>query len=337
MAHSTSRLVCGLIGAALLLGACTTHKQETPSLTGPSELSTAIGIAASPDVLSQDGASQSLITITVNDSNGQVMRNVPLRAEISVDGSLTDFGSLSARNIVTDATGRAFVTYTAPPAPAVFVDAGTIVHINVVPTGTNFANETNRFATIRLVPPGVIGVPPSPFRPEFVAPAPTAGDPALFSATVTNSAGADVANQIANFAWNFGDGQTGSGRNTSHTYREGGAFSVSLTITDALGRTATVAHSVTVAAGANPTATITTSPSSPGVGQTVTFRATSIVVAPGHTISDYSWDFGDGSSRIRVDHDPCVRERRQLHGRPVAARRCRTRRDRDHGGGGRTE
>jgi hypothetical protein len=92
MTYSHYRLASGILGAALMLTACTTKKQETPSLTGPSELSTAISIAASPDVLAQDGASQSLITITAHDANGQVLRNLPLRAEISVDGSITDCG-----------------------------------------------------------------------------------------------------------------------------------------------------------------------------------------------------------------------------------------------------
>jgi PKD repeat protein len=297
MAHPTSRLVCGLIGVSLLFTACTTKKQETPSLTGPSELSTSIAIAASPDVLAQDGASQSLITITAYDSNGQLLRNLPLRAEIAVDGSITDFGSLSARNIVTDATGRAFVTYTAPPPAAVFVDAGTIVQIRALPTGTNFANDTTRFVSIRLVPPGVIGAPPSPFRPEFTAPGAVVGDTALFSATVTDAAGADVTNQIASYTWSFGDGNTASGRSVSHTYRDAGNFAVSLTIVDALGRRATVTHSVIVGAGANPTATFSMSPPSGATtGQTINFNAAASTAAPGHRITDYSWDFGDGSS-----------------------------------------
>src|SRR4029453_10508130 len=136
MAYRIPRYLVVAIGAALLVSACTTKSQETPPLTGPSELSTAIGIAASPDVLAQDGASQSLITITAHDANGQLMRNLPLRVEIAVDGAITDFGSLSARNVVTDSTGRAFVTYTAPPTPPIFVDAGSMVQIRVLPAGT---------------------------------------------------------------------------------------------------------------------------------------------------------------------------------------------------------
>ena len=51
------------------------------------------------------------------------------------------------------------------------------------------------------MPPGVIGAPPSPFHPEFAAPAAVGGDVATSSATVTNTAGVDVTNQVASYAW----------------------------------------------------------------------------------------------------------------------------------------
>jgi len=111
--HFITRVLAAPL-AALLLAACTVHKQDTPGLTGPSEFSTAIGVAISPDVLTQDGASQAVVTVTARDSNGQALRNLSLRAEIVVEGASTDFGSLSARNVVTDANGRATLTYTAP-------------------------------------------------------------------------------------------------------------------------------------------------------------------------------------------------------------------------------
>ena len=62
-----------------------------------------------------------------------------LRSEIFVGGVRADFGSLSARNLVTDSDGRATLVYTAPAAaggPA--VDTGTIVDIVVTPIGCEF-------------------------------------------------------------------------------------------------------------------------------------------------------------------------------------------------------
>src|SRR4051812_37150261 len=103
------RSAAGLIGIVLLASACTTHKQETPALTGPSGLSTSIDMTVSPDVLNQDGASQSLVTITARDANGQPLRNASMRVDIGVGNVLVDFGRLSARSVVTDANGRATV------------------------------------------------------------------------------------------------------------------------------------------------------------------------------------------------------------------------------------
>src|SRR3712207_7595148 len=54
----------------------------------------------------------------------------------------TDFGRLSARNIVTDANGRATLTYTAPAPPAFAVDNGTAIQIQVIPTGDEDRKST---------------------------------------------------------------------------------------------------------------------------------------------------------------------------------------------------
>src|SRR5262245_27109726 len=117
--------------AAVLVSSCTMKKQETLDLSGPSEFGTAIVLSASPDTLTQDGASQSMITVTSRDSNGGPKRNVSMRVSIVVDGLAADFGTLSARNIVTDNSGVATFVYTAPPGPAIASDNGTVVTIVV--------------------------------------------------------------------------------------------------------------------------------------------------------------------------------------------------------------
>lgn len=282
---------------ALLLAAawgCTTKKQEAPPLTGPSELGTSLSITVSPDVLRQDGASQSLVTVTARDNAGQPARNLALRAEITVGGIITDFGSLSARNIVTDASGRATFIYTAPPAGPIAVDTGTIVGITVSPMGTDFGNATSKTVDIRLVPSGIIAAPPSALRLTLNLPSAVVGDTAVFTANVTDAAGNDASASVASYQWTFGDGRTASGRTVSHTYSQPGNYPVTLTIVDVLGRVGTTAQSLTVGAGTNPTATFFVTPSSPNVGQTVTFNASTSVAAPGHSITSYEWDFGDG-------------------------------------------
>jgi PKD repeat protein len=281
-----------LLGIALLATACTTHKQETPALSGPSELSTAINIAVSPDVLTQDGASQSLVTITARDNNGQPLRNLPLRVQLGVDGTLVDFGSLSARNVVTDASGRATVTFTAPPAPAGPAPA-TDVQIIVTPTGSDFANATPRSATIRVVPGGTTVPPRNSVTPSFtVTPAsPTLGEPAVFDASASTS----TTGTIVQWLWNFGDGATASGEQVQHVFSSPGTFAVTLTVVDSIGASNSITRSVTVGQGTLPTADIIFSPAGPAIGQTVNFNGSGSTVQPGHQIVEYSWNFGDGT------------------------------------------
>lgn len=287
------------IVAALLLAAtwgCTTKKQEAPPLTGPSELGTSLSITVSPDVLRQDGASQSLVTVTARDNSGQPLRNLSLRAEITVGGAITDFGNLSARNVVTDANGRASFIYTAPPAGPIAIDTGTIVGITVSPLGTDFGNATSKTVDIRLVPSGVIGAPASSLRVAMTLPAAVVGDTAVFTANITDASGADATSQVASYQWNFGDGTSAGGRTATHTYKQAGNFVVTLTITDVLGRVGQASQSLTVSNGTNPTAAFFITPSSPSVGQTATFNASTSVAAPGHNITSYEWDFGDGGT-----------------------------------------
>ena len=94
--------------------ACTMTDTVAPPLAGPSEMSLSLALAANPDVLSLDGSSQTLVTIEARDTNGQLAPNIPLRVQILADGQVTDFGTISARTLVTGGNGRATFTYTAP-------------------------------------------------------------------------------------------------------------------------------------------------------------------------------------------------------------------------------
>ena len=164
---STRTLIGAVLAAALASASCTTKSQEAPPFTGPSEFGTSVTITVSPDVLTQDGASQSLVTITARDQNGNPLPNLSLRAEIFVNNQRVDFGSLSARNLVTDAKGEAKLVFTAPASPAgPSVDTFTVVQIVVTPIGTDFGNTSMRQASIRLVPPGIV-VPPDGLQPNF--------------------------------------------------------------------------------------------------------------------------------------------------------------------------
>ena len=274
---------------------CTMKNQEAPPLTGPSEFGTSINVSVSPDVLPTDGGSQALVTVTAFDANGSPLRNVSLRSEIRVNGTIADFGSLSARNIVTDSAGRAMLVYTAPLVQG-GVDTGTIVDIGVTPSGTNFANAVTRTASIRLVPPGVI-VAPDGLQPAFTfTPTnPLESQPIFFDGT---SSRAPAVNPIASYRWDFGDNRSGSGATQTHAYETAGTYTVKLTIFDALGRSAFTTQSVTVGASVSPTASFVFSPTDPVVNQQVNFNGSASIAAAGRKIVSYTWDFGDGAPLV---------------------------------------
>ncbi|MEX2467698.1 MAG: PKD domain-containing protein, partial [Gemmatimonadota bacterium] len=56
----------------------------------------------------------------------------------------------------------------------------------------------------------------------------------------------DSDGSIVGYAWDFGDGNTGSGVTVSHTFASGGTYTVTLTVTDDDGATGSDAQSVSV-------------------------------------------------------------------------------------------
>jgi PKD repeat protein len=59
------------------------------------------------------------------------------------------------------------------------------------------------------------------------------------SCSFDGSGSADSDGSIVSYAWDFGDGASGSGQTVSHTYGRAGSYTVTLTVTDNAGATAT--------------------------------------------------------------------------------------------------
>jgi PKD repeat protein len=291
------RFRCGLVVAAVFLSACTVNDTPAPALQGPSTLALSLTILANPDVLSQDGASQSQILVQARDANGQPAANIPFRAEISVGGTRVDYGTLSARTLVTGSDGRATLTYTAPPAPLVSVDTNTEVYVLVTPSGTDYGSAESRYVTIRLVPPGVINAPVADPVPGFTfSPAtPTAFTNVVFDASESTPAGA-----ITSYAWSFGDGGTAAGVTATHQFTRVDTFAVMLTVTNTNQVAKSLTQSVPVSAGAAPTASFVFSPGSPTTNQQVLFNASTSTAGAGRTIVRYDWNFGSGTPQSGV-------------------------------------
>lgn len=91
------------------------------------------------------------------------------------------------------------------------------------------------------------------------------------------------------FAWDFGDGSTGTGASTSHTYSTGGTYTVVVTVTDSAAATASYSNALTVTS--NVQATFNYKP----VGDGLTIDFTS-AVSGGNGVYVYAWDFGDGGT-----------------------------------------
>lgn len=106
---------------------------------------------------------------------------------------------------------------------------------------------------------------------------------------------------VLQYAWDFGDGNTGTGQNTNHTFGTTGAYTVTVVLRDGSGHTATYSQVINAVVGlfggsfTPPSITgIAFSPSSnPLTTQTTTFTAQANGSA---SPFNYSWDFGDGST-----------------------------------------
>ena len=292
MTRTMTALPLLVVIAAAAGAGCTVKKQSAPNLAGPSELGTSLTLYASPDTLRQDGASQSQITIQAQDSNGAALKSLPIRLDVAVDGTVVDFGQLSGKNLVTGSDGRATATYTAPAAPADSVDTQTVVQIIATPVGTDYNTALARAVSIRLVPAGVIqapnGTPTASFT--YSPSAPVMKSDVTFDASLST----DSDGSIASYAWNFGDGSTGTGALAKHAYAIDGSYTVTLTVTDDRGLSASVSKAVAVAVAVNPVAAFVISPTAPAVGDRVYFNAGLSTAAPGRSIVSYKWDYGSG-------------------------------------------
>jgi len=102
-------LSSAILVAAVVLAGCTVHQTEAPALAGPSDLALSIRVTALPDSISQDGGSQSSIQVTAIGPDGKGKAALALRMDMFVDGVGQDYGTLSARTIVTDSNGTASV------------------------------------------------------------------------------------------------------------------------------------------------------------------------------------------------------------------------------------
>ena len=125
-----------------------------------------------------------------------------------------------------------------------------------VPTGTVLVSEKLSVSTplpTRATPSPPAEDDPTPLAANFTyAPSsPTAGETVTFNETANGSG-------VTDYAWEFGDGDTAAGPNVTHSYANGGDYSVTLTVTNESGaassETKTVSVTESTATDPSPTA-----------------------------------------------------------------------------------
>jgi PKD repeat protein len=126
---------------------------------------------------------------------------------------------------------------------------------------------------------------PTPTNTEFPAPQAnfTAGaspsDPFAFQFTNTSSG------QIATYAWDFGDGGSSNEANPTHEYNAPGTYTVTLTVTDTIGRSSVFSGAVTAA-----------EPINAGFSANATNRDVQFTDQSTGPVASWAWDFGDGGT-----------------------------------------
>jgi PKD repeat protein len=107
------------------------------------------------------------------------------------------------------------------------------------------------------------------------------------------SGSSDPDGVIVSYAWNFGNGQSGTGVTPSHIYGAPGNYTVTLTVTDDAGRTGTSSQVINI--DGPPTAVLAANPVSGTAPLTVNFSSAGST-DPGGSVVAYDWKFGDGTT-----------------------------------------
>ena len=244
---------------------------------------------ASPNPVPAIGGTTT-ITANVVDINGNSLPNAPVSFTSTA-------GSLGNSLVNTEADGIARTTLVTSVQATVSGTVGVQGPVGATGAtgGTGGTGTASGTVTVNVsVAPGLAITPPT-------AP-PGVGLPANFTFVVTPATANGSAVRNVHVDWGDGSSRdlgaiTGSSIQ-SHVYQDDGTFTVTATVTDAMGNSQTVSTSVTVIPVGPPTIIIT--PSVPGTGGTVNTVVTfTIQVTPptGIIITSAAISFGDGQAQ----------------------------------------
>jgi gliding motility-associated-like protein len=131
---------------------------------------------------------------------------------------------------------------------------------------------------------------------NFTAPAEVCHGSIVNFADQSNAPGSTV----TSWFWNFGDGVTDTTRNPTHLYAAPGTFTVTHTVTSAIGCVSTISTRTVVV---NPLPTANFNSSVPSCA-TRNILFTDLSGANVGTLTKWTWDFGDGSNAVLLNGNP---------------------------------
>ena len=210
---------------------------------------------------------------------------VPLTVNLSGSNSTDPDGSIAsyAWNL---GNGQ---TASGPSAQAIYTEAGAYT-VTLVVTDDRGATAT---ATL------VINVSlDSNLAPSADFSVSTVSGAAPLAVSFDGSTSSDVDGTVASYAWNFGNGQNGSGATPpAVTYTLPGTYTATLTVTDNKGATGTATRTITVNRPPNqtPTANLSATPASGNAPLLVQLSSAGSSDSDG-AISSYAWSFGNGAT-----------------------------------------
>jgi PKD repeat protein len=278
---------CVLAALTAALPACGISEQTAPSVVGPAEFGVTLTATVSPDSISRDGSSEATITVLARGSDGAPLANQLVALALASSPAGT---ALSSTQVITGADGRATARVTAPPSTGV----GDVITVLVAPIKDGVQLSAPRSLTIGVTPSNT-GLPTASFT--FSPATPGVNELVTFNAAASTDEGA-ACGTACTYAWDFGDGNTGSGMIVTKSYSSSGNKSVTLTVTDANGAAGLpTTQTVPVAPPTAPSVgTVAVSPTPVHVGVVTNFDAGGATVGTGASIVNYTWTWGDGTS-----------------------------------------